>query len=212
MLQWGVRVGEDSFVENDVLASRLQEAAREVMPSFTSISDAARFDGGSVAEVVGRVVEEEFGINEGLVNQHNLALPWVSNEVNALAYQGALKVNGGDVTVTRRQTNSLRTEAQDYLSKLLTNRDALARTVNEQDFRREEVINAIIRRVNSKLVGSTWITAMVSMQVQFFMQRWQWQMSTMATIMEYEHTPSPIGLVSDGGNTMSDSDGDVEPD
>ena len=108
----------------------------------------------------------------------------VLTEIDSRARRQILKVNGNDVVGARHLMNQLRTETKEYADKLFGSVDALNNSLNQPTFRREGVISAIIRRVDSTLLRLVWIMASVAERLNAAMRGWQWRINAMSTILE----------------------------
>ena len=183
-IEWGFRIDGETFIVESNMKQRLQKAVREALPTPRSVSEAVHLDTLAVAEVAGHAVEKEFNLREGVLNERRVVYRWVKEEINTRAGRHILQVNGNDPVGARQLMDELRAKTTEYADRLFGSIDALNNSLNEPTFRREGIVSAITRQVDSDLMQLVWVMASVAEQLRVKMSSWQWRINAMATLLE----------------------------
>ena len=165
-IEWGFRIDGETFIVESNMKQRLQKAVREALPTPRSVSEAVHLDTLAVAEVAGHAVEKEFNLREGVLNERRVVYRWVKEEINTRAGRQILQVNGNDPVGARQLMDELRAKTTEYADRLFGSIYALNNSLNEPTFRREGIVSAITRQVDSDLMQLVWVMASVAEQLR----------------------------------------------
>ena len=197
--QWGIQAEDGSFIPESNMKARVEEAVVSAMPELKDASEGAIFDCLAMSETVSRALEDELGLNEGVLDDERtcapLAYPSVVAETNARAYQAILEANYGDSVAAGKQMNSIRSETRNYANRLFNSSQTLFRKLNMPRVRRREVVSTLVARVNPELGDTPWVSAAVSTELDRLLASWQWQVNALAIILEREESLNHPGLI-----------------